>query len=250
MKDFVAKVKEKGLEDFSFADISRKDLDKFCETIQEIQRLVYSYSKSYNRKQIADEITAKIKPLETFLWVVGNELKGVKNMCEGYEAVNDIDLAMNILVKLSNIGRKNYVLRKFYTSDFCFHETKHGDKEHSTAEGTVWLIGLSRILNSIEDKVYFGSELSMRLTDIVSDGCELVVCTDHYFATNVLPLRYSGKLEMFQIRTTGFSSDIKCYTHDGALQDAVTMFHSYIAKNSGDISGLNQDKLYEIMKNI
>lgn len=250
MKDFVAKVKEKGLDNFSFTDISRQDLDNFCESIQEIQRLAYSYSESYNRKQIAEQISDKIKSLETFLWVVGNDLKGVKNKCEGCEGVNDIGLAMTLLVKLSNIERKNYVLRNFYVSDFCFQETKHGDREHSTVEGAVWVIGLPHILDSIENKVYYGSELSTQLTDIVCRGCELIVCTDHYFESNVLPYRYSGKLEMSKIRTTGFPSDIKCYTQDGALQDAVTMFRSYIAKNSGDISGLKEDKLYEIMRNI
>lgn len=248
MKDFVAKVKEKGLGNFTFADITREDLDKFCATIQEIQRLAYSYSESYNRKEIAEQISDKIKPLQTFLWVVDNELKGVK--CESSDAINDIELAMNILVKLSNIGKKNYALRKFYVSDFCSQETRHGDREHFTTDGTVWLIGLPRILNSIEDKVYYNSELSTKLTDIVCSGCELVVCTNHYFDSNVLPFRYSGKLEMFRIRTTGFTSDIECYTHDGALQDAVSIFHSYIAKYSGDISGLKEDKLYEIMKNI
>ncbi len=250
MKDFVAKVKEIGLVEFSFSDISKQDLDHFCESIQELQKLAYSYSKSYNRKQIAEEISEKIKPLETFLWVLDRELKGVKNDCDGYEAVNDVELAMNLLLKLSNIGKKNYALKKFYVTDFCSQETRHGDREHSTAEGTVWVIGLHRIVNSIEDKEYWGCELGTKLTDIVSDGCELVVCTNHYFETNALPLRYSGKLEGFKIRTTGLVSDIMCYTHDGALQDAVTMFRSYIAKYSGDISGLKEDKLYEIMKNI
>lgn len=250
MKDFVAKVKEKGLGNFSFADISREDLDKFCATIQEIQRLAYSYSESYNRKQIAEQISDKIKPLETFLWVVDNELKGVKNKCDGYEAINDVDIAMNLLVKLSNIGKNNYALRKFYVTDVGSQETRHGDREHFSTRGTVWVIGLPRILNSIEDKEYNGCTLATLLTDIVGRGCELVVCTDHYYPNNVLPFGYSGKLEMFQIRTTGFTSDIKCYTHDGALQDAVSMFHSYIAKNSGDISGLNQDKLFDIMRNI
>lgn len=250
MKDFVAKVKKIGLENFSFANISKQDLDNFCTAIQEIQRLAYSYSESYNRKQIADEISDKIKPLETFLWVVDNELKGVKNKCNGYEGVNDIDLAMNVLLKLSNIGRKNYVLRKFYASDFCSQETQHGDREHSATEGTIWAIGLERILNSIEDKVYFGSELGRRLTDIVANGDELIVCTDHYYESNVLPFGYSGRLEMFRIRTASFPSDIKCYVRDGALQDAVTLFRSYTEKNGGDIFGLKEDKLYEIMRNI
>ena len=249
MKDFVAKVKEIGLQDFSFSDISMQDLDKFCESIQELQRLAFSYSKSYNRKQIAAEISDKIKPLETFLWVLDRELKGVKNDCNGYEAVNDAELAMNLLLKLSNIGRNTYALKKFYITDFCSQETRHGDREHSTADGTAWVIGLHRIVDSIEDKEYFGCELGTKLTDIVNNGCELVVCTNHYFKNNVLPLRYSGKLEGFHIRTTGFTSDIMCYTHDGALQDAVTMFCSYIAKYSGDISGLKEDKLYEIMRN-
>lgn len=250
MKDFVAKVKEKGLRNFTFTDISREDLDKFCATIQDVQRLAFAYSQSYNRKEIAQEITDKITPLQTFLWVVDNELKGVKNKCDGYEAINDVELAMNVLLKLSNIGKSNYALRKFYVTDVGSQETKHGDREHFSTRGTVWTIGLPRILNSVEDKEYTGSNLAMVLTDIVVRGCELVVCTDHYYPNNVLPFHYSGQLEMFQIRTTGFTSDIKCYTHDGALQDAMTMFRSYITKNSGDISGLKEDKLYEIMRNI
>ena len=250
MKDFAIKVKEKGLKNFSFADISREDLDKFCENIQEVQRLAYAYSVSFNRKEIAEQIADKLSPLETFLWIIENELKGVKIACDAYESVNDIELAMNVLLKLANIDNNDYILKKFYATDVFSQEVAHCDKENFSPRGTVWVIGKAGIINSIEDKEYDGCNLAMALTNIVGKGCELIVCTDHFYPNNVLPYGYSAQLEMFQFNTIGPVSAIKCYTQISALRDAVTMFRSYISKNSGDISGLKEDRLYEFIKTI
>ena len=249
MNDFVAKVKEIGLRDFSISDISKQDLDSFSASIQEIQDLFSNFPNSYTRKQIAQEILGKIKPIETFLWIVGNELKSVNNMCESLEDVSDIELAMNLIVKLANTETTDYIFKKFYVADLTFQETRHGDREHSLARGTVCVIGKKDVIESIEDKEYVGSELASQLTNMAISGYELIVCTDHYYKNNVLPWHYSVTLEMFQIRTAGLTSEIKCYVHDGPLQDAVTLLRSYITQNGGNISGLSEDKLIELIRN-
>lgn len=247
MKEFSEKVKSIGLRDFSISDVSKQDLDRFSTSIQEIQDLFSNIPNSYTRKQIADEILGKIKPIETFLWIVSNELKAIKDECERFDVVSDIELAINLLVKLSNNETQYYIFKKFYVADFTSQETKHGDREHSTARGTVWIIGLKDVVESIEDKEYFGSELASKLTNITSNGYELIVCTDHYYKNNVLPWHYHATLEMFKIRTAGLTSDINCYVHDSPLMDAVTTFRSWIKQNGGNIYGLDQDKLFELI---
>ena len=250
MKDFVTKVKTVGLSNFELADISQQDLEHFVNCLKDVQALTKSYSTSYTRKQAAEEICKKITPIETFLWLTQDRLKGLKSSLEhSDEFVNDTYLAMGLILRLANTLGEQYVLKTLYTSDFCSQETKHGDKEYSKADGTIWIIGSKNIVETIKDKMYYGSELSTELTNIVANGDELIVCTNHYFVSNVVPFKYSAKLEIFQIRTSGLTSDIKCYVRDGALQDAVTLFRSYITNNGGDISGLNQDKLYEIIRN-
>lgn len=251
MQYFIEKVKNIGLENFNFSDITSEDMQQFASILENIRQLIDSYNNSYNRKQIAAEIVEKIGPTKTFIWLLDNELKGIKNNFEcSSNSVSDYEAALRLILRLANEQKKKYSLKAFTISDYVSQEIKFGDREVAESSGTAWVIAEDTVIGAIADKTYYGCELYNKLNNITSAGYPLVVVTNHYYYSNVIPHFYSSLLEKFTIKLAGVHGDLVCFLKDGALMDAVSKFRAWITQNGGDIKGLNEDRLFELMRKI
>lgn len=247
MEKFSDKLKVLDLKTINEISITTTDIMDFANSYEKLKKLLDSYSSSYSRKQAANEIREKIAPIQTFLWIVKNKLLELDKMFEYLpHFVNDYEMAMNLLLRLANNGSNKYVLKKFHSSDCISFESEQSD----IRDGNIWIISQNDIIKNIPKKNYFSYEFGIITTELVKAGFPIIILTDHHFPINILSSAYCGRLERFSIKVSGFFSDITCFVYDDELMLAVTKFRAWLAQNGGDIKGLNEDILFDLIQNI
>lgn len=252
MSNFIENIKAKNFEEIKKSEITADDIREFAMYYQEILDLKDNYaSVATGRKEIANEIREKLSPLNTFLCYLTNRNKGLDTEFEYAEHyISDYKMAMRLLLRLANENGDNFTLKRFVATSFASFETQHGDREHEQVGGNVWVIGKKIILDKVDEKEhYFGSDFSKVANDILQKGHSLVIMTDHCYENNVKPWTYdSNEIQRTNISVSGMLSDISCYLYDDNLRNAVNKFMVFIKQNGADITGIDENQLFDIMR--
>ncbi len=163
---------------------------------------------------------------------------------------------MNLLLRLSNIESEEYTSKLFNNEELGSFETRHGDRETSLMQGGIWVIAKKEILDKLDEThKYWGSEFSHVATGILESGGSSIMTTNDTFESNVLPslpishekkeklLKRELKIESYEMSET----DIYCYLQEDGLSRAVDAFMEFANTNGFDISGLDDDTLFELI---
>lgn len=229
--------------------LTSKDILVFKKGYLELQKMKKEFQQaSVGRKEIADRIIEQSEKLKKVLDIFGILVGWDNNKYRYQDSITDIGMALRVVLRIANGEEEKYVLKKFYTTDFTFQETVHGDREHGIANGVIYVLSEKEVLESIDDKKkYFGSEFGAVTYKIVKDGHPMIIYTDHYYDSNVKPGRWLDGIKSFDFRIEGQFNDGTCYMVDSDLTRAALKFKSFIDKNGADIKGIPEEELFNLV---
>ena len=226
---------------FEFGEIpfTTEDFEKLALGYTEIQNLIADYASSYSRKQLAEKINEKIADYQHVLELIKQNLMGMTFDGEDIERdVTDPLLAMRLLVRLANIGCDKYELKVFQAKEY-------NDMKRNSPSN-IWVIGEKEVLDKLSSQPFYGSDFSKVATQLACAGHPLIIATDHHYRTNVIPHSYYNN----RICTSEPVSDISYFICGNAqVKKAITAFKNWTSENGADIKGLDEDTLFELMKN-
>ncbi len=251
MSSFIDNIKAQNFEEIKKSEITAADIYEFAMYYQEVLDLKDSYvNTTIGRNAIASEIREKLVPLKTFLSFLTSSSTALDTRFESAaHFISDYEMAMRLLVRLANENGDNFVLKKFSATSSASFEKQHGDREQEQIGGNVWVIGEKCVLTDVDEKKdYFGSDFGKVASGIVQNEHSLVMLTDHCYANNVMPWYYPSEVQRMDIQVDGMLSDISCYLYDDDLRGAVNKFMAFINQNGADIKGIDEERLFEIMK--
>ena len=172
--------------------------------------------------------------------------------CERYifpENISDYVKAINMLLIMANKNEEKYILKKFTASQIGSLETSNGDRENGMFKGEIWVIGEKEVLDKIDNtNPYYGAQFGLLTTKIVENNHSLVVITDYYYETNVMPYSINTKAKEIVFNVDGLVSNLCCYTFDDELGMAVDRLSDYIEIYGGDIDNIDINDLISRIK--
>ena len=149
--------------------------------------------------------------------------------------VNNANQILNLILKLANMNEEKYDLKEYNTSELGSYETVAGDRESVMLHGSVWIITLKEVLESIDIwyKNFFYSiepeNFRYGITSIIHQGNPVVMMTDYVYEWCVYPENRDIKNANIEtISTTKSVNDICCYTYDDELGRAVEKIKHYL----------------------
>lgn len=251
MQNFIEILKSCNFDEINKYKITAEDIQKFSICYQEILTLVGNYANATSgRKEIAEDIRNRLEFVNKFLYNLTGDIKKLSSEFEYVERfISDYKLAMRLILRLANVDRNNFILKKFfYTNSFPFERRYDGREPELTCDN-VWIIGAKKVLDNIdEEKMYLGSELASITNNILKQGHSLIVVTDSYYENNVKPWSYDcNKFQKINIGVSNLFSSISCYLCDDELKIAVNKFMTFIKENGADIKGIDEEQLFNVI---
>lgn len=136
----------------------------------------------------------------------------------------------------------DFVIKDFFVEGFGSLETQHGTREDQEFSGIVTVIGDAELLSQIPNKkIYYATELGRIIDSIAQGEKSLIVGTNYYYESNVLP---SYTLASLDIKG---KEHIRCCLKDDIIKKVVERFLEYAQKNGNRI---NDIPVEEIVKQI
>lgn len=249
MNDIMEKIRNKNGE-IKIQEITENDIQNFADYYNSILILKNVYDNSiWNRKQIAQEIRNRLMVVKTFLHCLDeydnnfdNEFSHLDNV------VNDPKLALRLIIRLASIKNNMLVMRHFVTSDLLSFEEEGMISNYDYIGGNIYIIGNKEVLNANFNKeYYYTDDMSDITTNILNNNKDLIIYADRYFNDNIKP--NNRNVEEININTGMISQGISCYVFNDDLKDVINKFEQFIEENGADIKEIDEDKLFEYLKN-
>lgn len=227
-------------------EISFEELSIFNKEYLLLKELKKEYLKgTINRKELGQELEKRTKNLKLFIGIFEDELKDIESLYKYPDYITDYKKAFEILLRISNSQEQKYALKEFKVGQLGHIGT---NDNLGMINGRVWIISEKKELDLIDNsKVYYNSEFSKVSTNLLKQGCSLVVLTDHLYDTNITPRSIPLETYKTKFRIRGFMNDMLCYTFNDELNNAVESLDNYIVKYGGDIDNISVE---DIIQNI
>ena len=229
-------------------EISKEELDEFVKEYISIKELKEKYIKGEeNRKKLGEEILLRTCILRDLMGIIERSMVTGEFDYKYPDYISDYYKALDLLIKLANNnGVKKYSLMQLMTKQTASQETRHGDKETKMFEGDIWVIGDNNILRNVDNnKCYCCSEFKNAAVNIINENNSLVIITNHYFESSILPRESEVKSDIRTIDVDGIFSGICCYTYNDELGLAVRQLKNYIDVYGGNINNISTETLVE-----
>ncbi len=224
-------------------ELNKEDIKVFFQALNRLYELEEEYSQSFNNRQ---SLGNKISDLASHLIILANRVKSkIEYDADEYKAskelfIRDFEKIMYILFNAQNSS--DFALKKIYASGIGSFEIKHGTRETEQICGTVYIIGDSNALAELEDeKVYWESDIKSFTTKILESKKSLIIASNYYFETNLLPSTNDSCLEI------NGNSTIYCYLKNDIMRKIVSRLLSYAQENGNHINDIPEK---EILSNI
>ena len=224
-------------------NLTKEDIKVFFQALNKLLELEEEYHQTFNNRQ---SLGNKISDLASHLIILANRVNSkIEIDADRYKAskeliIGDFEKIMYILFNAQNSS--DFALKKIYTSGIGSFEIKHGDREFEQIYGTVYIIGDIIALSEIEDeKIYWESDIRNFTTKILESKKSLIIASNYYFDTNLLPLTNNHCLEIKG------NSKIYCYLKNDIIKETVSKLLSYAEENGNHIDDIPEK---EILSNI
>lgn len=225
-------------------EINEKDIEVFCQALKRLYELKEEYAQTVNgRKTLGN----KISDLASCLGILAERIKSeVRYDVSKYQATDELfirDFEKLIYVLFNAQSSPDFALKKVYVSGIGSFKGKHGTVEMQEIMGTVYIIGDATALLELEDdKEYGEGEINSFVTKTLACGKSLIVATDYYYSTNLVPYTNIGP----SLEIKG-NNPTYCYLSDDIIGSVVNRLLAYAAKNGNHINDIPEE---EILNNI
>ena len=224
-------------------ELTKEDIKVFFQALNRLFELEEEYNKCFKNR---DSLGNKISDLASHLIILANKVKSkIENDADEYKASKDLfirDFEKIMYILFNAQSSSDFALKKIYVEGIGSFEIKHGTKETEQICGIVYIIGDSNALAELEDeKIYWESDIRSFTTKILESKKSLIIASNYYFETNLLPSTNSSCLEI------NGNSTIYCYLKNDVMKKVVSRLLSYAEKNGNHINDIPEN---EILGNI
>ena len=233
------------------SDISEEELLEFIKEYMLVKKLKDEYKKGeVNRKELGREILSRAKNLKVLMRVFEVDLLEDKAIYEWPDYISDYNKILEVLLRLANNGEREYILKEFQAEEYGSLETKHGSRS-GIVRGQVWTIGEKDVLDNVDNsEPYYGFAFRTLTTNIIKDNHSMIVISNHYYESNVLPVEFRISATKKKFGVNGIVSDLCCYTYNDELGAAVEKLDNYIENYGGNVDNISVDTIIENINKI
>lgn len=225
-------------------ELTKEDIQVFSQALIRLYELEEEYSQRFNSRQ---SLGNKISDLASHLMILADRIYSkIRTDAVEYKASNelfirDFEKFINILFNAQNSS--DFALKKIYASGMASYEIKRGIREDKQIYGLVYIIGDSTALSEFEDgKVYWADDIRRINTKILESGKSLIIASNYYFETNLLPNYLFPTTNSSCLEIKGNSS-IYCYLQDDVIKEVVSKLLAFAAENGNRINDIPETEI-------